>query len=183
MTKLFEKIKIHLTDAQAIELGDELAEKEVARTALEEEKSAALGSFNAKLKTADAEIVDLATQLNERVREQEVEVREEHDDGRNVVVIIRQDNGQVLRTRNMTLNEMAEAKSRLQGDLFGAPGSQAKRQDDAADGDADGEAADTDAPPESEGASAAAQELNGQPLVNARKGRRSKKSADSEAQE
>lgn len=113
--KLYEKVAIKLSDAQLLTLGKELAELEGERAKVEEEKSEALNTFNAKLKTFDAKIAEKAEQINGREKHEDIEVREEPDDGRNVVVTVRADNGQVIKQRDMTLNEMAEANMRRQG--------------------------------------------------------------------
>lgn len=186
MAKMFEKIKIQLTEQELLSMGEVLGEKSVAYTALEEEKSAALGQFNARLKTLWAEIQDLATQVNDRVTEKDLEIREEHDDARNIVVIIRADDNSPLRTRPMTLNEMAEARHRAQGTLSFQDDDEPSASDTEPPppGDDDllgAELADDDEP--ADGQSVETTELEGQTLVNARKGRRTKKNGAAEATE
>jgi len=116
-SKMYEKVGVRLTDADMIKAGEELAEKRLEYNAVDAEKAEALSNFNAKLKTLDAEIDDLARQVDNRERSVDIEIREEPDDGRNIIAIVRADNGHVIRTRDMTLNEMAEKTARLQGKL------------------------------------------------------------------
>ncbi len=121
--KLYEKVAVRLTDAQLIEMGEELAAKRLEYNQVDADKAEALGNFNAKLKTLDAEIDDIARQIDDREKHVDIEVREEPDDGRNVIALVRVDNGQLLKTREMTLNEMAEsAQRKAQPSLFGKDG-------------------------------------------------------------
>jgi hypothetical protein len=173
MSKMFERIKIVLTDAQAIEAGDNLAEKKVAYDALEAEMNAkkdehkdVIDGYKARLEVLGADVSEKASWLNERIEVKEIEVREEHDDGRKTVVVIRVDNGQQLRTRPMTLQEMAEAAKRMQGELSF---DQEVDDDGAPEGEHEGEFVEAASEHD------ATAELNGQPLVNARKGRRGRK--------
>lgn len=116
-SKMYEKVAVRLTDADMIKAGEELAEKRLEYNAVDAEKSEALANFNAKLKTLDGEIDDLARQVDDRERAVDIEIREEPDDGRNLIAIVRADTGHIIRTRAMTLNEMAEKTARQQGTL------------------------------------------------------------------
>lgn len=126
--KLYEKVGIRLTDAQVIEMGEELAEERLEVNRLSEEKTAKTTEFKAteeyqaykhetdtiteKIDALNTSIDELAKQIDDREKFVDVEVREEPDDGRNMVAIVRVDTGQIIKTRAMTLNEMAEATQR-----------------------------------------------------------------------
>lgn len=113
--KLFEKVGIKLSDGQLLQLGKDHAAKCKEVREVEDEKSEALNTFNARIKTLAAEAEDMERKINDREDQVDVEVREEPDDGRNTIVTVRVDNGQTLKTRPMTLNEMAEANHRRKG--------------------------------------------------------------------
>ncbi len=122
---LYEKIRTPLSAEERLAKGTQLSEKELERIAVIAEKKAALDSFNAKLKTLDAEIETLATEHHEGHSSHDVEVRLEPDDARKMMNVVRVDNGQTINIRKMTLEEMAESEKRkLQGNLF--PGGDAK---------------------------------------------------------
>jgi hypothetical protein len=114
--KMYERVAVKLSDAQVLVLGKEHAAKDAEHRKVTEEKGEALNTFNAKLKTLEAEMHDISDQVNNQEKEVDIEVREEPDYGRNTVVTVRVDNGQPLKTRPMTLNEMAEGKHRATSD-------------------------------------------------------------------
>jgi hypothetical protein len=108
--KLYEKVAIQLSDAKILEFGKEHAAKHAEYKQVQEEKAEALNTFNARLKTLEAEIDDLANKVNSRVEEKDIEIREEPDYGRKMVIKVRADNGQPIGHRQMTLNEEGEHK-------------------------------------------------------------------------
>jgi len=167
--KMFEKVAVRLEDPEVLKLGKELAEKRVAYNALAEEKGEALKTFNAKLNTMDAQIDDLARQVSERVTERDIEIIEEHDDARKMVIIKNAETGAILRTRKMTIEEMGSANARAQGGLpFG------DSDDDEEDAEDDSDAvSDTDPPPPELVADDGEQKL-----VQLHRGRRSRVAAE-----
>lgn len=119
--KLFEKIAVQLSDAQILELGKQAAEKREAWLKLQGEKSDAVKVFNDKLNALEAEYDELTHQISARQSEREIEVAEEPDDGRKLMIIKEVESGRPLRTRKMTLEEIADSEARLNGiDVNGA---------------------------------------------------------------
>jgi BMFP domain-containing protein YqiC len=110
--KLYESVAVQLSDAKLLELGKEQAAKHAEYKQVQEEKAEALNTFNARMKTLEAEIDDLANKVNNRVDSKDIEIREEFDYGRKMVIKVRADNGQPIGTRAMTLNEEGEEKMR-----------------------------------------------------------------------
>jgi hypothetical protein len=121
--KLYERVALKLSDAAVLKLGKEQAAKHAEHKAVQEEKAEALNTFNARLKTLEAEVDDLANKINNQQEEVDIEVREEFDYARKMVVKVRVDNGQPISHRPMTLNEEGEEKMRQlrveQGDADG----------------------------------------------------------------
>ena len=108
--KLYERVAVKLSDASLLKCGKELAAKESEYKQVDDEKAEALNTFNAKLKTIEAEIADLADKVNNQREEVDIEIREEFDYGRKMVVKVRAENGHPISTRPMTIQEMGEGK-------------------------------------------------------------------------
>jgi hypothetical protein len=122
--KIYEKVGVHQNDAQIIDLGEALATKRLEANDLAALRSVKASAFratdeyvawkeedadiSAKINVLDADIDLLAQQIDTREKVVDVEIREEMDGGRSSVAVVRVDTGQVIRTRAMTLNEMAE---------------------------------------------------------------------------
>jgi hypothetical protein len=115
---LTEKVPVPLSDREVAELGVRLAETRQRTGKLETEKRDTDQGYNAQLKTLEALQDTLAKQINERQSEIEIAVKEVPDDARKMVCIVRLDNGQLLRTREMTTKEKGEAFTRRQPGLF-----------------------------------------------------------------
>jgi hypothetical protein len=124
--KLYAQVGVHLSDADLIDMGEALAGKRLESQRLEAEKAEHAAEFKAteeyrvfkeeadtigaKITTIEAEADVLAKQIDAREKIVDVEIREEADAERNMIAIIRVDNNQLIKTRAMTLNEMAEAR-------------------------------------------------------------------------
>jgi hypothetical protein len=113
--KMFDKVAVTLAPAQLLEKGKLLAEKRAAITKLEEEKGDALKTFNDKLHTMEAESADLAREINDGQTEKDIEIVEEPDDGRKLMIIKEASSGRMLKTRKMTLEEIGDSEFRLNG--------------------------------------------------------------------
>lgn len=114
-TKMFDKVAVSLSPAQLLERGKHLAEKNAAITKLEDEKHDALKTFNDKINTLQAESSDLAREINDGQSEADIEIVEEPDDGRKIMIIKEASTGRMLKTRKMTLEEIGDSEFRLNG--------------------------------------------------------------------
>jgi hypothetical protein len=113
--KKFERIGVQLSDADVLRLGREMAEKNQAVLKLEAEKKEAMAGFQDKINALHAEVNDLSKQIAEKVTEKEIEVTEEPDDGRKLMIVKERESGRMLRTRKMTLDEIVDSEFRLNG--------------------------------------------------------------------
>jgi hypothetical protein len=116
---VFEKLTVPLSDREVSELGIKHAEARVEYLRLEKEKHEMDVEFNAKLKTLDAEQDSLARQVNARSSEIDVECEEIHDDARKMVEVWRLAPRELLKTREMTVQEKGAAFTRKQPGLPG----------------------------------------------------------------
>jgi len=111
--KIKEKITITLSDAQCLEVGKQQADKELLYAKIEEELKAKSKDFRDRLNKLWDEIQELAQQQKDKQRVEEVEVVEIEDLERCKIIIARASNErEILRSRPMTLNEIAEARQK-----------------------------------------------------------------------
>ena len=101
----FESLPVGLTPAEVAVKADEHARKRKDFERLTEEKKDAVRRFGEQLKTLDAEITQLATEVKDRSERREVPVRDSHDYASGTVRTIRMDTGEVVRARAMTAAE------------------------------------------------------------------------------
>jgi hypothetical protein len=116
---LTERISVELSDREIALLGAKLAETRLNQIAIDKEFSAVKSEFSAKLRALGVEIDLLAKQVNARVADVDIAVEEIHDDDRKMVIVVRHDTGDVLRTREMTAQERGAAFTRRQHALPG----------------------------------------------------------------
>jgi hypothetical protein len=116
---LTELISVELSDREVAELGRKLARTRIEQITLDKEYAEVKADFSARLRALSCEIDLLAKQVNDRTTEIEIPVELVFDDARSTVAIVRAGDGEVLRTRDMTVQEKGAAFTRRQTTLPG----------------------------------------------------------------
>ena len=97
-------LKCVLTPKQLEERGAALAEKVHALSALEADKRGSAATYKQQIEELEDEMAGLAREVSERAEYRQVEVTQERADG--VETTIRQDTGEVVKTRVLRPDEM-----------------------------------------------------------------------------
>jgi hypothetical protein len=111
--KQTQSIAVDLSDAQCLDIGKREADLSLLYEKIDAEAKATAKEFRERLTKIWEEIQELAKQQKDKVRMENVEVVEIFDEARQTVKICRADDErQILKTRAMTLGEMAESRQR-----------------------------------------------------------------------
>lgn len=113
--KLIARLAIALTPADVLAKGKEMAEKNQALLKLEAEKKEEMGKYSDKINALHAEVNDLSSQIASGQTEKDIEIVEEPDDGRKMMLRTEKESGKPLPPRKMTLEEIADSEFRLNG--------------------------------------------------------------------
>jgi len=105
-----------LTEAEIADRAAMMARLVLDEQVLETKKKIAMDGFKEELDHVAGDIRRLAQAVRDRSERRQVEISYHHDVDRYVVATIRQDTGEIVTTRPMTAEEMADAK---QGKLPG----------------------------------------------------------------
>lgn len=188
---MYKRVTHPMSQEERAKRGDELAKTEQELVAKKAERKEITSELNAAIKTLQAKCEDVSKQITTGTHEEDVEIFEEFDDARKLVTTKYANDVKPPEVRNMTIVEIQAANARAQGSLpfdkaaAKAAARKAKAAEKAAAAGAEespvvddnyqpegaerdiSTGAPSEAPPETA-------ELNGQPLVNARKAKKSK---------
>ncbi len=114
-------LSCRLTDTELLERGQKVAELLRQIAEIEDEKKAANSDFKARLEEREGEARSLGYEIRTKAELREVSVSRTIDDVRGVEETYRDDTGEVIATRALSPQELAERK---QGKLELLPGAE-----------------------------------------------------------